>query len=221
MFSVTKISRCGLSSLFKSDGWHNRSVARNPATRVHSLLGPSLSGDEIVDLVSNGSDLVESPWQSGRFPRDSILWPNSDLEVIRSQPLHHDVRDRLVNMWSTSSSHGVSWDELDEAFVDFHREYVQKESEWSSNYQAVWDRQYTESERVLRSTLSGDESHINAIMHRRRGKIRRMTHTRMGRLRFKEVVKPFHIRQFTAYMRDFVTQRIIKREETERANIPS
>ena len=125
----------------------------------------------------------------------------------------------MVNLWSTSSSHGVSWDELDEAFLAFHREYIQKENEWTEKYPELWDREYAESERVLRSSLSGDEAQINTILHRRRGKIRRMTHARLARMRFKDVVKPFHIRQFTDYMRSFVTERIIKRENIERSQI--
>jgi hypothetical protein len=125
----------------------------------------------------------------------------------------------MVNLWSTSSSHGVSWDELDEAFLAFHREYIQKENEWTEKYSELWDREYAESDRVLRASLSGDEAQINTILHRRRGKIRRMTHARLARMRFKDVVKPFHIRQLTDYMRLFVTQRIIKRENVERSKI--
>jgi hypothetical protein len=123
----------------------------------------------------------------------------------------------MIKLWSTSTSHGVSWEELDEAFLAFHREYIERENEWTENYNDLWEKEYKKSEDVLRISLSGqEESTINTILHRRRGKIRRMTHTRISRLRFKEILKPFHLRQFTDYMRGFVTRRMIKRELAER-----
>jgi hypothetical protein len=182
-----------------------------------SMRASSISVDEIRDLMSpTGVDLCESPWKLQNFPRESILWPNSLLDSYRENPMHPSVKDRLVSLWSTSSSHGVSWDELDEAFLVFHRGYIQKETEFTEKYPDLWNREYAESERVLRASCTGDEAQVNTVLHRRRGKIRRMTHTRMSRLRFKEVVKPFHMRRFTEYMRSFVTPRIIKREEIER-----
>ena len=217
MLNFRKPLNCGISSLFKPIGTSTKQVSR--LNEVSKGLGPIFSRDELRDLVTPiSSDICDSPWITQNFPRESILWPNDSLEAVRSAPMHPAVRDRMVNLWSTSSSHGVSWDELDEAFLSFHREYVQKENEWTEKYASVWDREYAESERVLRASLKGDEAQINTILHRRRGKIRRMTHARLSRMRFKEVVKPFHIRQFTDYMRAFVTQRIIKRENVERAN---
>ena len=218
MLNFTKSLNSGISSLFRPLHRVTQRATHRGALSVNRA--PNLSGDELRDLITpTTSDDSESPWTTQSFPRESILWPNDILEASRSVPVHPEARERMINLWSTSSSHGVSWDDLDEAFLSFHREYIQKENEWTEKYSSLWDREYAESERVLRSSLKGDESQINTILHRRRGKIRRMTHARLSRIRFKEVVKPFHIRQFTEYMRALVTQRIIKRENIERTII--
>lgn len=219
MLSITRWTASGVSGLLK--GNKPRQISPLSPSVCWTSPGSPIDGDELRDLiVHTPADMCESPWRFQKFPRESILWPNAILETFRGTPMHPSVKDRMVSLWSTSTSHGVSWDELDEAFLGFHRDYIKKETEFTEKYPDLWDREYAESERVLRSSCSGDEAQINTVIHRRRGKIRRMTHTRMSRLRFKEVVKPFHMRQFTEYMRSFVTQRIIKREEIERRFSP-
>lgn len=187
------------------------------------LISVKTVSDTVIDEVVNDSTeyvplSVESPWNSGTFPKTSILWPSPELEAARSAPV--DDSSRLAELWSLSNSHGISWDELDEAFLEFHREYIAKEAEWIANYDSLWDKEYAESERVLRRSLVNmTDSEKTLVMSRRRGKIRRMTYTRISRIRFSQILKPFHMRQFIDKMRALVSNKVIQRETSERQSL--
>lgn len=186
----------------------------------------SLSEGEWADIVAHGEksdDSTSSQWKSGQFTREGILWPSPLLENVRSEPIFGEYQtERLTTLWSLSNSHGVSWDELDAKFIDFHKDYIARESEWVAKYDSVWDTEYKRSEDELRRILAKtikDEAQLALTMNRRRGKIRRMTYSRISRIRFSEVLRPFHLKQFTALMRSFVSQKVAKREAHERATV--
>ncbi len=174
--------------------------------------------DELADLLADDSTStkVMSPWKQNVYSRDSILFPNNLLEITRSSDLNVRSTERLSQLWSMSASHGVSWDELDDAFLCFHREYLRMEAEWTDNYDLLWDREYKKCESRLRTTLQGDDAQVTSLLNRRRGKVRRMTYTRLSRLRSKQVIKPFSLPAFTDYMKEFVSHRVAKREESEK-----
>lgn len=180
--------------------------------------GGLVPDDELADLMASDAkpSNVKSPWRDNIFNRNSILFPNVLLETSRSSDLNMRNADRLSQLWSMSNSHGVSWDELDDAFLAFHREYMKAENDWVENYAKRWDQEYANCEKRLRSTLQGDEAQITLLMSRRRGKVRRMTYTRLARLRNKEILKTFSLDRFTDYMRQMVSQRMAKREEAEK-----
>lgn len=178
--------------------------------------------DELADLIGNqdreisSSVLSESQWNTRYSQRNSAVFPSPLIETSRSKPMPDKNAGRLAYLWSMSNSHGVSWDELDEAFLAFHREYLKAENDWLASHESRFESEYKVCEERLRKTLSGEESQIALTMNRRRGKIRRMTYKRMARLRNKEILQPFGLPQFSAYMKQLVSQRIVKREESER-----
>ena len=175
--------------------------------------------DEIADLLTERSSqtgLVQSPWRTGDFPTESILFPNELLETHRSSEVPERNLDRLTHLWSMSSSHGVSWDELDDAFLSFHREYLKIEAAWAQNYETRFQEEYVKSGTALRSTLQGDEGLVALTMNRRRGKIRRMTYKRLSRERLRDVIRPFQLSAFKDYMRRIVSEKMAKREQSER-----
>jgi hypothetical protein len=180
----------------------------------------TVSGTELVDLVSRpdtkSTSVVESPWTSTAFPRNSSLFPSEALDASRSKPIELRNVERLTTLWSLSNSHGVSWEELDDAFLSFHRNYIKAENDWHEGYEARWAIEYKRSEDVLRKTIGGDEAQVALAINRRRGKIRRMTYTRLARMRNKQVLKPFGLEQFSVHMKRFVEDRMLKREEAER-----
>jgi hypothetical protein len=187
----------------------------NPTSSLSSVI----PDDEIADLLSSeevSSGYTESPWKSEANDRDSILFPNGLLEATRSENMSARAADRLSHLWNISNSHGVSWDELDDKFLTFHREYLKAEQEWYDTLDQRWDEEYKKSEEQLRSTLQGDEAQITLILNRRRGKIRRMTYTRLARMRNKQILKQFSLPQFIDHMKRFVTYRVAKREQSER-----
>jgi hypothetical protein len=181
----------------------------------------TLADSDLADLVSESSKApndttIPSPWKSSEFSRDSVLFPNELLEVHRRDPVPLKNAERLSQLWATSNSHGVSWDELDDAFLSFHREYLEAENRWVEKYGQLWEEEFRKSEEALRKTLSGTEAEVALTMNRRRGKVRRMTYTRLARLRNKQIIQPFSLSRFSEYMTQYVAQRVVKREQSEK-----
>jgi hypothetical protein len=69
---------------------------------------------------------------------------------------------------------------------------------------------------LLRASLKGDDAQIALTLNRRRGKIRRMTYTRLARMRNKEIIKMYSLANFINHMKEFGTRRVAKREQSER-----
>ena len=192
------------------------------STRFGQSVDLRMPFDEYVDLLSAEDGEPNSPsgvslWSSNQFSHSAFLNANESIQMSRERPMCGDYKGRLSDLWKLSGSHGVAWDALDEAFLTFHREFIERQAEWVANYDAVWSREYKESERVLGESLKCEEPEKTLTLNRRRGKIRRMTYARMSRLRFSRVLKPFHHRQLNEYLNAFVTRRVLQREEAERS----
>jgi len=215
MYQFSFLRLGGVASAIKSRAHPGQITVRTPCYALGTL-----SGTELVDLVTlpdtKSTSVVESPWRSTAFNRDSSLFPSEALDASRSQPIELRNVERLTTLWSLSNSHGVSWEELDDAFLSFHRNYIKAENDWHDGYEARWATEYKRSEEVLRRTIGGDEAQVSLAINRRRGKIRRMTYTRLARMRNKQVLKPFGLDQFSNHMKRFVEERMLKREEAER-----
>lgn len=106
---------------------------------------------------------LESPWDSDEFPHPdaNVLWPHSSLNEHRSRPFslpRQDSspttanlkgsnmtaeqqlavnRERLTALWNISSSHGISWDELDDAYVQFAKAGKQRYDMWARRQRAA------------------------------------------------------------------------------------
>lgn len=92
---------------------------------------------------------LESPWGSQDFPHpdSSVLHPHRALNDHRSRPfvvprgqklpdavageLLESNHQRLTTLWRISSSHGISWDELDHAYVTFAKAGKKQYDEWA------------------------------------------------------------------------------------------
>ncbi len=214
----------GIKSVLRTHGVSKSTMS--PAKLGGKSCEFHLSNEELVDIMTSGkssSGRTLSPWKAGNYPREGLLWPNLVLESTRGAHMSDSVStDRLTQLWSLSNSHGISWDELDQKFIEFHKEYISREAEWVSQYENLWDTEYKKSEeglkRILKKTVA-DESQLALVLNRRRGKIRRMTYSRISRIRFSEVLRPFHLKQFMAIMKQFATNKIAQREANERASL--
>eukprot|EP00403_Amphidinium_massartii_P008859 CAMPEP_0178421312 /NCGR_PEP_ID=MMETSP0689_2-20121128/26582_1 /TAXON_ID=160604 /ORGANISM="Amphidinium massartii, Strain CS-259" /LENGTH=436 /DNA_ID=CAMNT_0020042819 /DNA_START=65 /DNA_END=1372 /DNA_ORIENTATION=- len=106
--------------------------------------------------VKQQGRVLPSPWgkpeEGCPLPESGVLWPHQALHEHRSQPFTPSAaymeanqeassdsmqdavsgdRHRLSQLWRMSSSHGISWDELDEAFVEFAKLGRQRYRKWS------------------------------------------------------------------------------------------
>jgi len=113
---------------------------------------------EYVDLeleragIPSEASGMPSPWgtDSHPAPNNNVLWPHSALNDHRARPfvlprsaLGQDSegegaekqleknRERLAALWQLSSSHGISWDELDHAYVNFSAAGKRRYADWS------------------------------------------------------------------------------------------
>jgi len=98
---------------------------------------------------------LESPWKAEDFvaPDASVPWPHATLTEHRSRPfgfprsvdsasdVDHKAlqsnRERLCALWRLSKSHGVSWDELDQAYVTFAQSGKRSHDEWKQKQAAL------------------------------------------------------------------------------------
>merc|ERR1712232_331639 len=106
---------------------------------------------ERAGLVEGDDDnlKLESPWGSEEFPHpeSGVVFPHAAIDEHRSRPffvpqgeampdgaamdnLQHN-RERLTALWRLSSSHGISWDELDQAYVSFSKDGKARYDEWA------------------------------------------------------------------------------------------
>merc|ERR1712150_225474 len=75
-----------------------------------------------------------------------VLWPHATLHEHRSRPFGRtraaesgagtsetvqENRERLASLWRYSKSHGISWNELDEAYVAFARMGKRQYDDWA------------------------------------------------------------------------------------------
>ncbi|KAF4669249.1 hypothetical protein FOL47_002638 [Perkinsus chesapeaki] len=126
------------------------------------LRQPLVPQDEWVDLEFERMGLQEapttgevmvSPWKGDAAPSPvHPMWPNPSLEMAREEPFTAlrsasdksatsplvktqigRNRARLDALWKLSSSHGISWDELDDHFVQWHAEYTHRAGQFKEN----------------------------------------------------------------------------------------
>jgi len=100
-------------------------------------------------VEGSSADELQSPWDSEGFPHpdSGVLYPHAAINEHRSRPFVvprgeslpdaaakeclEATRERLASLWRVSSSHGISWDEMDKAFVSFSKAGKKRYDEWS------------------------------------------------------------------------------------------
>ncbi|CAK9030818.1 unnamed protein product [Durusdinium trenchii] len=112
---------------------------------------------ERAGLPVEAAAVLESRWGSDDVPQPepSVLWPQPALDDHRSRGFAlpggpdnketqkkqlkqlADNQQRLEELWKMSNSHGISWDELDTAFVAFAKEGKRRYAQWSQVPQAA------------------------------------------------------------------------------------
>lgn len=98
--------------------------------------------------------VLDSPWgheEGLEQPDSNVLWPHQALDEHRSRPFAmpsklslddaeirekankqlKENRERLAALWQISASHGISWDALDHAYVQFARAGKNRYDRWS------------------------------------------------------------------------------------------
>jgi len=209
--------------------------------RMHKDLLPPTSwrhAAEWVDLEFERAGLdsdgtpgaLESPWKAEDFVApDANAWPHRTLTEHRSRPFalprsidsardaDHKVlqfnRDRLSALWRLSRSHGVSWDELDQAYVTFAQAGKRSLDEWRQK-QALLERRLAlerANHYVQRRFCRGGATPMEKFPSR--------TKKLAGRLYARAKQRwlgPWRPGRLSGHMHQFVSARMARRETEER-----
>lgn len=181
-------------------------------------------------------------------PDMNVLWPHAALNEHRSRPFmlprnpqrgvgrgeHKQEpggdgaeaqgqlqanRDRLTSLWRMSASHGISWDELDAAYVSFAKTGKKRFAEWSKSSEdklpkaVVMKQKSKESaERYLsRFCTSADQS----PMERWPSRTRRLASRKYVEEK-RRFLGPWAPGRLTAKLQQLVAARMLRRETEER-----
>lgn len=229
-------------------------VEAEPAWRVSAPPASWRHAAEWVDLEferaglpnDESENLLESPWGSADFPApdSGVLWPHAALHEHRTRPFGCPQgmesepgqaskvaanRERLAALWKYSTSHGISWDELDEAYVTFARAGKLQYDSWS--------RQLSEGAPV-QAAVTRRAARRKAREHyqprcpededgKRRlpedvfpGQVNRLA-AKLFRREKKRYLGPWRPGKLSMYLRELVAARVSRRESAERAHWPS
>mmetsp|Transcript_96264 Transcript_96264/g.257428 ORF Transcript_96264/g.257428 Transcript_96264/m.257428 type:complete len:222 (-) Transcript_96264:15-680(-) len=165
-----------------------------------------------------GESLASSTWTTRPVRDMDVFWPNPVIAAARSLPFRaasgaaEDAmpqvlanKERLEGLWSLSSSHGISWDELDSLYVKFAQTGHARKKQWRDNYpQFLEEAQRRAGRRASRQPMARKEKTWRHL-HFTRLKRQYLHHWRPGML--------------TRYMQQWVTCRMVRREMNERARL--
>eukprot|EP00927_Polykrikos_kofoidii_P025484 TRINITY_DN22874_c0_g1_i1.p1 TRINITY_DN22874_c0_g1~~TRINITY_DN22874_c0_g1_i1.p1 ORF type:complete len:371 (+),score=58.33 TRINITY_DN22874_c0_g1_i1:224-1336(+) len=181
---------------------------------------------------------IASPWGQMGFehPDSNVLWPHRALSEHRSRPFtlprgHTSEvstaeaeqlemnRSRLAALWRMSASHGISWDELDDAYVCFAQDGKRRYDEWSRKsdvgIKAVYEKDKARERAVgLLRRYCGKGS--KGPEERFPSAVRRL-HTRLYTRAKKEWLAPFRPGKLSKHLQQLVAARMLRRETHERA----
>jgi len=208
--------------------------------RMHKDLLPPASwrhAAEWVDLEFERAGLdadstpgsLDSPWKEDFVAPDAIAWPHATLTEHRSRPFglprsigsardadHNALqlnRDRLCALWQLSRSHGVSWDELDQAYVTFAQSGKQRHDEWQRKQAFVERRLAMEraNHYVQQRFCRGEATPMEKFPSRTR-KLAGRLYARAK----KRWLGPWRPGRLSGHMHQFVSARMARRETEER-----
>lgn len=187
---------------------------------------------------------LSSPWGSDEFPQpdSSVLWPSKCLSAQRSMPFttlqssgaerahEHEKqhaekqveanRDRLTALWRYSSSHGISWEELDMEFVQWAREGKQAQSDWARRHHVTRRvRAADEKARAMELAIAHVRKYVKddvEPLDQYPSRTKRLA-TRIYTKAKKRWFAPWCPGELTKDLKTLVAERMLQREVHERA----
>jgi len=194
---------------------------------------------ERAGLGEESGVVLDSPWGSEEYPQpdNSVLWPHRAISEHRSRPFASNTgrtatgeeeetqpppqlkenRERLSQLWRLSSSHGISWDELDRTYVTFAAAGKQRYDEWSRKKQ---------DDGVPQAVLEKKKATKQAVQYLKRfvknpeelypSRTKRLA-SRIYARKKKEWLSPWRPGRLTTHLQQLVAARMLRRETEERA----
>lgn len=173
-------------------------------------------------------------------PDTSVLWPHRTLDEHRARPFAlprrltresadeaerkknrerlEKNRERLTALWRLSRSHGISWDELDDAYVRFAKAGKQRYDDWArrgpNGIAAVAEKEEAQMQavrfirRFCPKTVNPELSYPSHV--------RRLT-ARIYRDAKRKWFAPWRPGRLTVQLQQLVAARMLRRETEERA----
>jgi len=214
----------------------------------------AISSEDKVETIiqdtraSSGFDpdrrLRHSNWSEVPYPEPSSLWPNHLIHSHRLQPFYgmRTTGDqsaterrleqvqvaknaaRLQGLWTHSSSHGVSWDELDSFYTKFvsYGEYRQSfldqnrskllelAAPIATNETRSSRRTFLEKHDVKTEEMGPDHPQLVP-----RSKVRRAIRQKWVSWT-RQYMLPFRRGSLAGYLKAYVSKKLLEREENER-----
>jgi len=226
---------------------HASSQGRPPASWENPRQWVDLEFEQ-AGLAHNNGPEIESQWGSPEFqtPDSNVLWPHRALDEHRRRPFRppHDAdegidlqkqletnKNRLQMLWQYSSSHGISWDELDEAYLQFAAMGKQKHKEWIKGDEST---QYTPKRLVAKDCAQKKAQKLMARIYDKMekediekmasedrlqtihsGRTKRLA-SRFYREEKKRLLYPWRPGRLEGYLQQFVAAKMLRRETAER-----
>eukprot|EP00929_Paragymnodinium_shiwhaense_P013222 TRINITY_DN121088_c0_g1_i1.p1 TRINITY_DN121088_c0_g1~~TRINITY_DN121088_c0_g1_i1.p1 ORF type:complete len:410 (-),score=122.16 TRINITY_DN121088_c0_g1_i1:52-1281(-) len=150
------------------------------------------------------------------------LSPEEEKQAMLKQL--EENRTRLSSLWKYSGSHGISWDELDHAYVSFAKSGKKRYDDWAKSgdlgVTAVHEKHQAneKAKAYLRRFCPTDEETNRKIDPEKfcPGRLRTLQ-SRIYRNRKKEWLAPFRPGRLTYHLQQLVAARMLRRETEERA----
>uniref|UniRef100_A0A0G4FKI4 Uncharacterized protein n=1 Tax=Chromera velia CCMP2878 TaxID=1169474 RepID=A0A0G4FKI4_9ALVE len=173
-------------------------------------------------------------------PMNTVFWPNTLLHNHRRLPFsptqkEDGTQERLETLWAMSSSHGISWDELDDLFDAFKEEAQRRTAVFYQNAEPIMAARVKKAREDIREErkeflekegvdLEGKEEKIRNSLLEPPSLVRRRARKYWYGDKTHYCDRFFGIDgrgQLTAFLRARVTEKMIEREGRERAGAGS
>mmetsp|Transcript_44238 Transcript_44238/g.87776 ORF Transcript_44238/g.87776 Transcript_44238/m.87776 type:complete len:300 (+) Transcript_44238:59-958(+) len=181
--------------------------------------------------ADNTSGSLQSPWEAEDFVAadSNAPWPHEALTEHRSRPFglprsissasdedHKSLqfnRERLGALWRLSRSHGISWDELDQAYVTFAQSGKRSHEEWRQKRRAVERRLAMErADRYVQQRFCRGGSTPMEMFPSRTRKLAGRIYARAK----QRWLGPWRPGRLSGHMHQLVSARMARRETEER-----
>eukprot|EP00933_Yihiella_yeosuensis_P028275 TRINITY_DN22096_c0_g2_i3.p1 TRINITY_DN22096_c0_g2~~TRINITY_DN22096_c0_g2_i3.p1 ORF type:complete len:225 (+),score=27.29 TRINITY_DN22096_c0_g2_i3:144-818(+) len=214
---------------------------RFPAPWRHARHWVDLELDRAGIPTEDSETDLESPWgvtDEFQPPDSNVLWPHAALNEHRSRPFSvpsdskdakdgqnsasgnvADNRERLTALWRLSASHGISWDELDQAYVSFASEGQSRYVQWSRGFEnkgVLASRKKREAKDRAKAFFQRFAGRKNDPEERFPSRVKRLT-SRIYREEKRKFLGPYGPGRLSAQLQQLVAARMVRRETEDRA----